>query len=137
MLIYLMKKFLTILFTFYFFFISVGVMYSKHYCGSRASTSVWGISISKERACICSKNNFKHKKNCCKSDTKFFKAKTGNSKNQTSFQLLKLNFSTCLLVNHLFFSSNIASAELTGFQLIRPPPFQKNPLFIQYRSIII
>lgn len=132
-----MKNKLTLLFTIYFFLTSVGILYSKHYCGSKVSGAIWGISISNKKACACSHNTSKHKKSCCKSDVKILKAKTDTSKTQTSYQLQNLKLALTLFIIPTFLKSNCINTKTISCKLIRPPPLKENLLFIQYSSLII
>ena len=132
-----MKNKLTILFAFYFFLTSVGLVFGKHYCGNKVSNSIWGISISNVKACGCSHDGAKHKKNCCKSESKWVKASTDVSKTQTSIQLTKLNFSNALFL-HSFFNFNLGSVDTKSyFGVLHSPPPKKFPLFLLNRSLLI
>jgi len=132
-----MKSTLTILFTVYFFLTSVGMVFGKHYCGNKVSNSIWGISISKVKACGCSHDGAKHKKNCCKSESKWVKASTDVSKTQASTQLNKISFSNALFL-YSFFTFNVNSTDTkTYFGALHSPPPKTNPLFLLNRSLII
>jgi hypothetical protein len=132
-----MKNTLTIIFSFYFFLTSVGFVFGKHYCGNKVSSSIWGISISKVKACGCSHDGAGHKKNCCKSESKWVKSSTDISKTQASIQITKLNFSNSFFL-YCIFSYNFNSTEReTYFEVSHSPPPKSNPLFLLNRSLII
>jgi hypothetical protein len=132
-----MKNTLLILFTFYFTLTSVGVLYSTHHCGTKVSSTVWGVSISQERACACKHDGKKHKKSCCKSDSKWVKAATDQSKLQASLQLNKLSFSQSLVISSIFNYIISPNKEEICFKVSHSPPLPEDPLFLLHRSLII
>ena len=132
-----MKNTLLILFTFYFTLTSIGVLYSTHYCGTKVSNTVWGISISPKKACACKHDGKKHKKSCCSSDSKWVKAQTDNSKVQASVKLNKLTFSQSLFIITIFNYIISPNMEEDCFKVSHSPPLPEEPLFLLHRSLII
>ena len=132
-----MKNKIIIAFSFYFFLASIGVIYGKHSCGSRESNSVWGFSLSFKKVCGCSHDSNGHKKSCCKTESKWVKAKTDSSKTQTSLQLTKLNFNTALFFYSLFNPNSNSQEKELCFEVSHSPPPEANPLFLTHRSLII
>ncbi len=134
-----MKKGFLILFTFYFLFISVGIVFGSHYCGKKVSHTVWGISISKSKSCKCKHApNSIHKKGCCKHETKWIKCNTDDSKIQaTNFQINKIEvtaFSKCIIHLHTF-STTVDS--FVSLRISHPPPISSPPFYILNRTILI
>ena len=130
-----MKKHLTIIFTIYFFFSSVGIVYSIHSCGKRSSKFIWGVHVSTEKACKCKHDGKTHKKGCCDTTTKWHKAKNDLGKNISA---------TFHLQNYLVpidFCNFVFSIEKLNVDLVIPashsPPLLKTPFFIRFRALLI
>ncbi len=128
-----MKRGLLILFTFYFFFVSTGIVWGTHYCGKKISHSIWGISILDSNACKCKhKKDTKLKKECCKHETKWIKADTDDSKIQIcsihSKKSESNSFLYPLVVLNNFFKLQTST---TVYKVSHSPPIIGIPLFIQ------
>lgn len=134
-----MKKGFFLLFTFYFFFISTGIVFGTHYCGKKISHTIWGISILDSNGCKCKHKSNSHTKGCCKQESKWIKANIDDSKIQISnFQLKNTEQSLfvdlSLTFSKLFFFNN---KPLLSFQIDHPPPLYELPFFIQNRTLLI
>ena len=132
-----MIKLLHILFTFYFTLVSSGVLYSKHYCGSSVSHSLYGISIGSGSKCGCSHDNKQHNKECCKSETKILKADTQKTGIQSQFKVCK-PFEFSLLYTQSF-ECGINEFRVVKYVMafVHPPPEPPTPLFIMNRNLLI
>lgn len=134
-----MKKSLLLLFTFYFFLASTGVVFGTHYCGKKKSHTVWGVSISESNACKCAGKHPAKSKGCCKNESTWLKADTDDSKTQTSnFQF---NKGEKILFVNLFVTLSYLNIHNTkpvlSYQVSHPPPIYELPLFLQVRSLLI
>ena len=132
-----MKNKAAIIFAIYFFFISIGVLHTKHYCGSSVSNLIWGISLTKKNSCGCSHSQVGHKKKCCKSESTWVKGANEISKIQTSTQLTKNTFSKCLYTYSSFNYNFLPNEKDFHFSISHAPPPKKNNLFLLYNSLII
>lgn len=134
-----MKKSILLLFTFYFFLSSTGVVFGTHYCGKKKSYTLWGVSIPDSDACKCAGMHPVKSKGCCKNESKWIKANTDDSKTQTNnFQF---NKGEKILFVNLFVTLpyfNIPKPKpAISYQANRPPPIYELPLFLQVRSLLI
>ncbi|MDO8998295.1 MAG: hypothetical protein Q7W45_00915 [Bacteroidota bacterium] len=132
-----MIKLIHILFTIYFTLVSSGVLYSKHYCGTRVSHSVYGISLGSGSKCGCSHESEAHNKGCCKSETKILKAETQKVFSASQCKISK-PFELSLLFAHTFefyLTENRSWNHVIDF--VHPPPKPPNPLFILNRNLLI
>lgn len=132
-----MKSRLLILFTFYFFVSSTGIFFSRHFCGPVTAGSVWGISLGKGKvSCCCKKKGRQHKKNCCKEESQWLKAKTDAPNHHT---FLKLKPPVVDLFD--IFLPVAAPLPLLSstfhIPIPRPPPTAKQPCFIFCKTLII
>lgn len=132
-----MIRLVHILFTIYFTLVSSGVLYSKHYCGTSVSHSVYGISLGSGSKCGCSHDKKEHDKDCCKSETKILKADTQKTSIQNQFKVCK---PLSLDVIHTYLTEfKISPFNASKYLLasIHPPPKPPNPLFILNRNLLI
>lgn len=133
-----MKKFLTILFTLYFTTVSLGIPFSKHYCGNTVSKSIWGVKLGAGKSCGCNHKNTNHKKKCCKSETTVLK--TDTQKFQASSQYkLTIPFEFGLLFMHTFELINYSfrKADCSIYYDNHAPPEPSSPIFILHRKLLI
>ena len=130
-----MKKHLTLIFAIYFFFSSVGIVYSIHSCGKRSSKAIWGLNVSTEKACKCKHDGKTHKKGCCDTTSKWHKAKNDLGKHIPATFHLQNYLVPNDFCNHFF------SIEKITVNLVIPsshsPPSQKTPYFIRFRTLVI
>ncbi|MHB8261339.1 MAG: HYC_CC_PP family protein [Bacteroidia bacterium] len=133
-----MKKGFLILFSFYFFLTSVGVVFGTHYCGTKLSNTLWNISISGKNACACKhKSDSEHKNKCCKHTEKWMKAKTDESKIQSNFQLNKIAIAFILCSSSYLNFSLAYKTKNTAYSENHSPPLEDTPLFLKNCSLLI
>ena len=130
-----MKKKLIILFAFYFLLTNVGVAFGKHYCGNKASTTVWNISVTKGKGCAC--KHGEQKKSCCKHSTKWIKAKTDASKTSANFQFSKTQVVLAVLCGSVFGNCTICECKNITYAVSHSPPLPDLPLFLKKRALLI
>ncbi len=132
-----MKKSFLLLFTFYFFFTSTGVVFGTHMCGKKVSHTIWGINVS-ELGCKCTQNtDCKHKKKCCKDDVKWVKANTSSSKAEVAFQFNKVEFTADILFIVNWINKPFVKENLISYKTIHPPPLTSISLFLKNRILLI
>ncbi|HXU28188.1 MAG TPA: hypothetical protein VN698_13235 [Bacteroidia bacterium] len=133
-----MKKQLIILFAFYFFLTSIGVVFGTHYCGTRSSNTVWNISVTKSNGCDCKhKSDSKHKNKCCKDTTKWIKANTDISKVQANFQFTKTQIAPIGFSISIFNFFGVYKTKNIAYSVSHSPPLPDLPLFLKKRSLLI
>lgn len=134
-----MKRGLLLLFTFYFFFISTGIVLGKHYCGKKVSHTLWGISIFNSNACKCKHKSNSDAKKCCKQESKWIKADIDDSKIQLSnFQLKNTEPYSFGDLSLTFSKLSFSNRKLVlSFQIDHPPPLYELPFFLQNRTLLI
>jgi hypothetical protein len=132
------KRGLVILFTFYFFLTSTGIVLGKHSCGNKISYTAWGIPVGEAKGCKCKhkESPSEHKKNCCKSDTKWLKCASSDSKTQPSFEICK---NTSIPLNSLFLSLFYlpVNTAYQAYKIDHSPPLPDIPLFLKNRILLI
>ncbi|MDQ3046869.1 MAG: hypothetical protein M3R27_04915 [Bacteroidota bacterium] len=134
-----MKKSLHLLFTFYFFIASAGIVFGTHYCGKKKSHTVWGVSFSDSNACKCSGKHPAKTKSCCKNEAEWIKADIDDSKVHSSniqfnkgAHVIEINLSG--VFSQLYFSR---TTPLLSYKVSHPPPIYEQPLFLRIRSLLI
>ncbi len=133
-----MKKHLLIIFAFYFFLTSVGVVFGTHYCGKKSSNTVWNISVSQNGSCACKhKSDSEHKSKCCKHIAKWIKANTDASKTQVNLQFSKIKIAPILFDNSFFVFSFTYQTKNIAYSVSHSPPLEDIPLFLKNRSLLI
>lgn len=134
-----MKKGFLVLFTFYFFLSSTGVVFGTHYCGKKKSHTIWGLSIPDSNACKCSGKHPVKAKGCCKNESKWIKADTDDSKTQTNnFQFNKEEKALFIDFYVTLSYINISNTKpVLSYQVSHPPPLYELPLFLKVRSLLI
>lgn len=133
-----MKKGLIILFTFYFFLSSVGIVLGKHSCGNKTSYTAWGIPVTETKTCKCKHKESvtEHKKNCCKSNTHWVKCTTSDSKIQLGQEVSKNNHAIInSYVIDLFYS--VTKKEYRAYDVFHSPPISGIPIFLKNRILLI
>lgn len=132
-----MKRIFLILFSFYFFTVSVGLLLEKHYCGSKVSYSFLGIEFSKGHGCKCNhKEEPKHSMKCCKDTSQLIKAKTDDSKNQSRISIN--NFSALNFFNTSFVYVEFKETENKSlYRITHSPPIQNTSLFLRDCKLLI
>ena len=130
-----MKKFFTLMFAFYYLFISLGITASVHYCGGKVNRiNVMGMGDHKQ--CCGGKPM---KKDCCKD--KEIKLKKKQSDEQ-SYKTVLVKFSPiieCVIPSYQWIQPrNIHNeVEATLVSNHSPPPDGKHPIYIKIRSLLI
>ena len=132
-----MNRLVHILFTIYFTLVSSGVLYSKHYCGTSVSHSVYGISLGSGGKCGCSHDKKEHDKDCCKSETKILKTDIQKTAFQNQFKVCKPLSIELFGCNFIQLNINFNGAEKRVFTFTHPPPKPPNPLFILNQNLLI
>lgn len=133
-----MKKGFVLLFTFYFFFSSIGVVFGTHYCGNKISRSIWGITFSNEKNCKCThKSVYKDKKKCCSHTTQWVKADTGKSKPEITLQITKTEISAAIIFLISYFDISSNNEILHTYQIDHSPPITGVPLFLKNCILLI
>jgi hypothetical protein len=132
-----MKRGVIILFTFYFYLVSTGVVLGTHYCGKSVSHTLWGMSMDSQ-GCKCSPKAAK-KTGCCKQEHDWLKANTDDSRTITfDFQLKKLELQLFATIAYSFVGHHAVEQKRTSLAVSHPPPPPcAIPLFIRNRSILI
>ena len=133
-----MKKCFLILFAFYFFIASAGVVVGTHYCGTRSSNTVWNIAVTKSNGCACKhKSATEHKNKCCKDTTNWLKANTDVSKTQANFQFTKTEITPLVFSTSIFNFSGVYKNNSLAYTISHSPPLPDTPLFLKNRSLLI
>lgn len=133
-----MKKSFIILFTFYFFLSSVGIVLGKHSCGSKIAYTAWGIPVTETKGCKCRHKELPaaHKKSCCKSGTEWIKAAPSDSKIQAAMEVCE----NCIAPVNITIIRVLYLPVKTNYIAYSPshsPPIPGIPLFLKNRILLI
>ena len=128
-----MKKALIIFLTFIYLVVASGMAINLHYCGGKiSSVSLW----KKEKDDCCGKKKMK-KKNCCKEKTSVLKIKD----TQYSSTSLKTPPNTIKTIDACFAYVSFKLNKNFGIKITStvhaPPNIYQNPIYLQYRILII
>ena len=119
----MLKKFLAILFSIFYFGLSSGAVLRMHYCMDE-------VSFSQKKDGECGRCGTKEKKDCCKTETKYVKVDKFQKSNLLHFKLAKFVENQPLFFpeqNFVFIKKNQPrTVTING-----PPEISKTPIFIQ------
>jgi hypothetical protein len=131
-----MKRSIILLFTFYFFLASTGVVFGTHQCGKKVSYTLWGIPLDAD-GCKCPPKAAK-KAGCCKHESEWLKADTDDTKTSNSdFQLKQSEKFIVAVFIYSFVPQIIDKQGSSDIQLDHSPPRCDLPIFLRNRSILI
>lgn len=129
-----MKKISIIFFTFVYLIVASGVAFNVHYCKGKINNISFLCHKSNEGCCGKKKMN---KKNCCKEKSSVLKI----NDTQYSSTSLKTSPTSVKTIDACFSKINFSLNKIFEIKTISflhaPPDIYQNPIYLQYRVLII